>query len=306
MSGTSLGPAQQLEAYRIAMFKAHCGLILSAYLEPWANALARGGRTDGPRDAEMRAVIVDDRPTSLLRMTVLNVVLMGRQRWGVTLYTAPGSLERSRELFADLGPWVKVVGLQVGKADHFDWLTYNQLLKSAAFWEQLPAPKLIIFQTDTLLIEPPDPVVFAYSYVGSPWAKGRFISQEFPRYDGLFAPKPPIWLTRRFCDTVPEGLSNGNGGLSVRDRQLMLQICKAEAGGSPPEEPEDIFFARHLARHDPDPPPPAVLERFSCETAYRPSAGAHAAWRYLAAAEVAELYERHLKHVMALTAASRP
>lgn len=307
MSGSSPGPAQQLEAYRIAMFQAHCGLVLTSHLEPWALGLASGNGvwSEGPRDPDLRAVIVDDRPTPLLRMTVLNTLLMGRRRWGVTLYTALASLERSLALVADLGPWVKVVGLRVGKADRLNWLIYNQLLKSAAFWQQLSAAKLLIFQADTLLIEPPDPAVFDYNYVGSPWAKGRFISQEFPRYDHSLEPLSSVWLTRRFCDTVPEGLSNGNGGLSVRDRQLMLQICKAEAGGSPPEEPEDIFFARHLARHDPDPPPPAVLERFSCETAYRPSAGAHAAWRYLAAAEVAELYERHLKHVMALTAASR-
>lgn len=302
MSGQSPGPARQLEAYRIAMFQAHCGLVLNSYLEPWARARAIGAWSGGPRDPDLQAVIVDDRPTPLLRMAVLNILLMGRRRWGVTLYTAPASLEPNRALFADLGPWVAVVGLRVGQADHYDWLTYNQLLKSAAFWEQFAAPKLLIFQTDTLLIEPPDPAVFAYSYVGSPWAKGRYISQEFPRYDVELEPLSPVWLTRRFCDTVPEGLSNGNGGLSVRDRQMMVRICTAEAAASPPEEPEDIFFARHLARYDFSPPPPAVVNRFSCETVYRPSAGAHAAWRYLAAAEVAEIYERHLKHVLALTA----
>lgn len=235
MSGSSPGPAQQLEAYRIAMFQAHCGLVLTSHLEPWALGLASGNGvwSEGPRDPDLRAVIVDDRPTPLLRMTVLNTLLMGRRRWGVTLYTALASLERSLALVADLGPWVKVVGLRVGKADRLNWLIYNQLLKSAAFWQQLSAAKLLIFQADTLLIEPPDPAVFDYNYVGSPWAKGRFISQEFPRYDHSLEPLSSVWLTRRFCDTVPEGLSNGNGGLSVRDRQLMLQICKAEAGGSP-------------------------------------------------------------------------
>lgn len=303
MNALRQNQARQLEAYRIAMFKAHCALVLNSYLEPWAPALANGSWSEGPRDPELRAVIVDDRPTPLLRMAVLNTLLMGRRRWGVTLYASPASLQQSRDLFADLGPWVAVVGLQAGQADRYDWLIYNRLLKTPGFWEQLPAPKLLIFQTDTLLVEPPDPAVFAYNYVGSPWAKGRFISQEFPRYDNNLNPMSPAWLTRRFCDTVPEGLSNGNGGLSVRDRRLMARICAAEAPHSSAEEPEDIFFARHLTHYDPTPPPPAVVERFSCETAYRPSAGAHAAWRYLAAGEVAELYERHLKHVMALTAA---
>jgi hypothetical protein len=179
------------------------------------------------------------------------------------------------------------------------------LLKSADFWGLLlPVPRLLIVQADTLLIEPPDPVAFTYGYVGSPWAKGRFLSRCFPRYGPDLDSAAPQWETVRLCGTVPDGLSNGNGGLSIRDPQLMQRICQVEAAGSPPEEPEDIFFARHLAQYDTNPAPAAVVERFSCETAYQRSSGVHAAWRYLEAPEVAELQERHLKQVLALTTAT--
>ncbi|MCP9799188.1 DUF5672 family protein [Synechococcus sp. RedBA-s] len=297
--------SRQLEAYRIAMFQAHAALVLATYLEPWSETLpglAARPELQARLDPGVQALIVDDRPTPLLRMTVLNTLLMGRLRWRLTLVTAPAVLERSRALFAGLEDWVQVVGLRAEGRERFDWNTYNTLLKSPAFWDLFEAPHLLIVQTDTLLIEPPDPAAFAYGYVGSPWAKGRFRSEVFPRYGPHLERLAPRWETRRFCDTVPEGLSNGNGGLSIRDRELMRRICAAEAAGSPSEEPEDIFIARHLKRYDTNPASPQVVERFSCETAYERSAGAHAAWRYLPASEVAELFERHLKQVMALTA----
>ncbi len=299
--------SRQLEAYRIAMFEAHGALVLNSFLEPWAQhlpALAQLPEVRGRLDPAVLALIVDDRPTPLLRFTVLNTLLMGRLRWRLTLVTAPASLERCQALFAGLEAWVQVVGLQVDEADTYSWLAYNTLLKDADFWGLFQAARLLIVQTDTLLIEPPDPVAFAYGYVGSPWAKGRFLSRSFPRYGPDLERTAPQWETVRLCGTVPEGLVNGNGGLSIRDPRLMQRICELEAGDSPPEEPEDIFFARHLARHVVNPAPLAVVERFSCETAYQLSAGAHAAWRYLEAGQVAELYERHLQQVLALTVAT--
>ena len=301
------GLSRQLEAYRIAMAEAHGLLVLQRYLNPWAEqlpALAQLPAVRSGLDQQLLALIIDDRPTPLLRFTVLNTLLMGRLRWRLTLFTAPAALERSRVLLAGLEAWVQVVGLRVGDADDYNWLAYNTLLKTPEFWGLMQAPRLLIVQTDTLLIEPPDPAAFAYGYVGSPWAKGRYLSRCFPRYGSNLERAAPQWETLRLCGTVPDGLSNGNGGLSIRDRLLMQRICHMEAASSAPEEPEDIFFARHLARYDQHPAPAAVVERFSCETAYQTSAGAHAAWRYLEAAEVAQIQERHLLQVMALTEAT--
>lgn len=302
-----LGLSRQLEAYRIAVAEAHGQLVLQRYLNPWAQqlpALAQLPAVRADLNPELLALIIDDRPTPLLRFTVLNTLLMGRLRWRLTLITAPAALERCRALFVGLEAWVQVLGLRVGEVDHYDWMVYNGLLKSPEFWGLMQPRRLLIVQTDTLLIEPPDPAAFSYGYVGSPWAKGRYLSRCFPRYGLDLERAAPQWETLRLCGTVPDGLSNGNGGLSIRDRLLMQRICELEAAGSAPEEPEDIFFARHLAQYDPNPAPAAVVERFSCETAYQLSSGAHAAWRYLEAAEVAHIQERHLLQVIALTEAT--
>lgn len=289
---------KQLERYRIALFETHMTYVQGYYLESWARQLAVCRIPDEARD-EPLAVIVDDRPTGLLRACVLNTLLMGRCRWRVRCFTSVSSLEACRQLFVDLPGWVEVLAVGGDRAEgQLAWSGYNQLLKTEAFWRALECRRVLIFQVDTLLIEPPDPQVFRYGYVGSPWARGRYQSQCFPRYGVDLNPVPPRWETRVFCRTVPEGAFNGNGGLSVRDPALMARICKEQPSGD--GEPEDIYFARHLPRYDTDPVPLAVLERFSCETLYALTAGAHAAWRYISAEESAAMLDRHLKQVMGL------
>lgn len=297
--------SQQLERYRMALFESHLAYVQASYLEPWARRLGQNpaaGEEEG--DAPL-AVIVDDRPSRLLRACVLNTLLMGRRRWRVRCLTSTASLPACRQLFADLPGWVAVEPVATGaeEAGRLAWSGYNALLKTEAFWRGLGCRRVLIFQVDTLVIEPPDPAVFRYGYVGSPWARGRYVSQCFPRYGADLTPAPPRWETRALCRTVPDGLVNGNGGLSVRDPQLMARICREQPSGD--GEPEDIYFARHLLRYDPDPVPQELLERFSCETHYVPSAGAHAAWRYISAEETAAMFERHLKQVIGLVEAGR-
>lgn len=298
--------SQQLEHYRVALFEYHLSYIQAFYLEPWAQRLSGG--IDSSSDAvspadELLALIVDDRPTRLLRACVLNTLLMGRRQWRVRCLTSSASLQACQHLFSDLSHWVEVQAVDGHQVNgNLAWSGYNNLLKTSAFWKGLEYQRVLIFQVDTLLIQPPDPLVFHYGYVGSPWAKGRFQSQWFPRYQRDLNMAPPRWETRALCRTVPDGVVNGNGGLSVRDPLLMARICDEHP--SVDGEPEDIYFARHLPCYDSNPVPLELLERFSCETHYALSTGAHAAWRYIAAEETALMFERHLKYVMALCEAS--
>ena len=53
---------------------------------------------------------------------------------------------------------------------------------------------------------------------------------------------------------------HGNGGLSIRQRNVMLTICERWGSSSPTEELEDVFFSRHVAKR-----------RISAPTGNRPS-----------------------------------
>lgn len=303
MAATTLRRSDELELYRVAMFRAHGLHLLQRYLNPWAEAVLRQWQPPPATEATPLAVLVDDRPDLLLRFCVLNTLLMGRMQLRLRLVTAPASAEAMRQLCSGLEPWVEVVVQPVAEGERFSWHSYNSLLKSAAFWQHLPAEHLLIVQVDTLLVEPLDFSLFAFDYVGSPWAKGKLLSHDFPRYSpDLQQQWPPSWEGKILCQTVPDGLVNGNGGLSIRSRTRMAAICASEA--SEADEPEDIYFARCLQRHGAHVPALEQVQRFACETHHQESIGAHASWRYLAAAEQAQMYERHLKHLLALLAAS--
>jgi hypothetical protein len=293
-----LSRSQQLERYRVESFQWHMATVQRWYLEPWAQQLVASGRRPPPQ--ARLAVLVDDRPGLHLRACVLNTLLMGRMGWRVKWFTSPQALAASEPLLADLGPWVEVIGLAIDGAQSFSWGAYNSLLKDAAFWRCLGAERVLIFQTDTLLMQPPDERVFAYDYVGSPWAQGRVVSVDFPDYDLNLQRSGTSWESRALCSSTPPGVVNGNGGLSVRDCERMAQIC--ERCPSPVEEPEDIYFARCLAAGAvaANLPPQELVQGFSCETQWQACSGAHAAWRYLGGAEVGMLWEQHLKHVQAL------
>ena len=82
----------------------------------------------------------------------------------------------------------------------------------------------------------------------------------------------------------------------------MIAISSGEA--SEEDEPEDCFFAKHVDRYASRFPTMERARRFSCETHYSLSIGAHASYLYLDAEQQAEIYERHHKNVVALVKAS--
>lgn len=92
---------------------------------------------------------------------------------------------------------------------------YSRLLTSPAFWRAVNADYALIFQTDSVLCSL------------SPWSVDDFL-----QYDYVGAP----WM-------VPtHGLDVGNGGLSLRNVSLMLDITKTYPPGL--NEHEDVYFAR--------------------------------------------------------------
>ena len=77
--------------------------------------------------------------------------------------------------------------------DNLTRVQYNALLTSAAFYRGIPTEMMLIFQTDTLVVEPSLLDQFMeYDYVGAPWRNGMV----------------------------------GNGGLSLRRRSKMMEVCE--------------------------------------------------------------------------------
>ena len=144
---------------------------------------------------------------------------------------------------------------------------YSQLLTTADFWRQFEDDAhILVFQTDSILSEtsPYRWQDFAdYAYVGAPW-------RHLPRFQV------------------------GNGGLSLRSRDAMIEACQCMAqdpifrryGQHTPEDLKLACYFQPRARRQYRLPARDVSCRFSVESIYAPRPlGIHKAWARLSVRE---------------------
>ena len=180
---------------------------------------------------------------------------------------------------------------------------FNQLMKTSIFWDALPHEKLLIIQTDALLSEPLPQYFFNFDYLGAPFLP-RVRSEYFESYSssdsgltGFFKVDTPFNCSPN-KDVYPH--LYGNGGLSIRNRTLMKEICNKYGSLSDCKEQEDVFFSRHLNEFS-DFVPTNIAKAFSFETSYNKfSIGSHASWKYLNTNDLADHLDKHLRKVWAI------
>ena len=294
-------PLSLLNRYRLELFHAHCALIDQLFLRRWADYLS--ARKEPPKTSKWECLLIDDRATNQTKICILNTLLMTRLQASVSVYTPASKVQAFRPLLEPFASWITVRDLDAyGICNALGWGKYNQLLKTAAFWKSIEADHVLIFQPDSLLIQPLDLNTLGYGYAGAPWSKGRITSCEFPTYNPELERTGAVWVNQGLCQTVPDHTNNGNGGLSIRDPKLMQAICEDHAQDSPADEAEDIFFARYLdsKQYNSKLPSQEVLARLFNESSYTDSCGFHGSWFYLDSSEQARLYDKHVKHLIGL------
>jgi hypothetical protein len=139
---------------------------------------------------------------------------------------------------------------------------YNALLKSKAFWNQVPFSKVLIFQTDSIILSKDRNAIcqyFKYPYIGAPWRDGRV----------------------------------GNGGFSLRDKKFCLNVIKHKKMSN---INEDVWFSSVMydPKHKLMQCPSNVAKAFSVETVYYPTPFAiHNCWKYLSKPQMAQLVQSY-------------
>ena len=127
---------------------------------------------------------------------------------------------------------------------------YSNMLTSVDFWEQLTGTYILVFQTDSCLCKPLDHSILSdlYGYIGAP-------SKLYPS----------TWQ---------------NGGLSLRNRELMIRAIKDKKQNDI-TWPEDKYFSV-IKKHITNPAPYELAKSFSVEQYYYEKPfGIHKAWNYL-------------------------
>ena len=288
--------------YRNGIFEAHCQFILANYLDPWYGFF----KTVSPRQTRLEAVIVETRPTAILRAVILNTLLMTPAGTLVILITSEQSFAAMTQLLGDLADDLEIRAMALDPS--LDRHAYNHLLCQADFWQSFSAETILVFQTDSLLLCPLPESFLAAPYLGAPWASDGEHHEDFPAQaidpqagmpsTGQSVVRTSMVFSPGIQKRVPH--CYGNGGLSLRNRALMETIASqevAEVG-----EPEDVFFSRHWPSYCQQTPDPHLASQFSAEVIYADAVGLHASWKYLRADQQALLYEKHIKTLISMAA----
>ena len=292
-----LQPLDLLLEQRKQHWLMHCRFVLERLLMPLGNG--RHIKTNEP--CQRAVVLIDNRIDEQWLFTVLNTWLMCTPDSEFVLISDADSVTQAEDLLKCHAPGLKACVLDIAQlvpgVQMADTAGINTMLKQPEFWRQMPQKPLLIIQTDALLSRPLDPFFFQFPYLGAPFLpRQRTEYFERRRNDGrissFFKTDTPIHGSPD-RDVYPH--LHGNGGLSIRHRNVMLAICERWGSSSPVEELEDVFFSRHLARIT-SVPPLEIAQAFASETTYNPQAiGSHACWKFFSSADLAEHLDQHLR-----------
>ena len=285
----------------------HCRFVLERLLMP----LCLEGHVKTTAVSNKAVVLIENRIDEQWLFTVLNTWLMCPKDSEFVLIADANSVTQAEELLLNHAPGLKASVLEVAQlmpgVQMAEPNSLNAMLKRPEFWRHMPHEPLLIIQTDALLSRPLDPFFFHFPYLGAPFLP-RQHSEYFEKrtgdghISGFFKTDTTIHGSPN-PDVYPH--LHGNGGLSVRQRNVMVAICERWGSSSPTEELEDVFFSRHTARIA-SMPPLEIAQAFANETTYNPRAiGSHACWKFLNSADLADHLDQHLRAAWSMAEARR-
>ena len=298
-------PLDLLLEYRQQCWLMHCQFVLERLLMP----LCREGLVKTKEPCERAVVLIENRIDEQWLFTLLNTWLMCPKDSAFVLIADTNSVKPAEDLLKCHAPDLKASVLEVEQLvpgiQMKETTSINAMLKKPEFWRQMPYEHLLVIQTDALLSRPLDPFFFQFPYLGAPFLPRQHTEYfEKRRDDGrinrFFKSDTPIHNSPN-PDVYPH--LHGNGGLSVRQRNVMVAICERWGSSSPAKELEDVFFSRHVARIT-SVPPLEIAQAFASETTYNPQAiGSHASWKFLSSADLADHLDQHLRAAWAMAEA---
>lgn len=197
------------------------------------------------------AVIVETRRHFFLPKVIRNVMFYLGEGWNLHVLTGEPTLGYVR---AALPGWQVGIHPFLPGAVLPRW-HYNTIMMTADFWKAFSEEKILIFQTDSLLC-------------------GDNID-EFMDYD----------LIGATCGSFDENYY-ANGGLSLRNRELMLECVARRAPHD--DEPEDVFFSTEVRALGGKMADVHTAARFAVESTYLSHpVGVHATDKFMHDVEVA-------------------
>ena len=180
-------------------------------------------------------LIIEPRNHEFLEKIMINFAFkLGNQ---FTMQLLHGN--KNKELANNIKNKIKNLNLVNLNIDNLTIKEYSRLLKKDIFWENIKGDKVLIFQTDTYLFKEIPEKFLQYDYIGAPWEKENIDSKTFV----------------------------GNGGLSIRNKKIIIDICK-KYGNNDIDLSEDVFFSKYCKICKYNLASKNVAKEFSVENVY--------------------------------------
>lgn len=211
-----------------------------------------------PTDAKKGAVIVETRKIENFGLIVKNHLHFLPKGWGLTVCH---SYENESFVEEELKDIIGVHWMVVG-SDKMDASRYNQLLTSNHFWNLIPYDKVLVFQSDSLLLRHGLDMFQLFDYCGAPWLHRGMPSK------------------------------GGNGGLSIRSKANTLDTIRTYHYNNQAHGNEDVFYSLNMqgSKNDKE-----MGKKFSVETMYYPTPiGCHAMEKHLTKEQVSEILTKSI------------
>lgn len=205
------------------------------------------------------AVIVETRNIDWERVLDNHMRYLGED-WGIYIFCSNHNYNKAFEA-AKKYKEARIVEFPLLLLDDITADAYNALITSKMFWSCIPCDKVLIFQHDSSLLRCCVDDFLEWDYIGAPWAH---INME-----------------------------GGNGGLSIRTKQKMIEVINHTTYNPSAHGNEDIYFCKYLPNVGGRIAPRDIAKTFSVETVYYPTPiGIHAAEKYISKVQYANIINK--------------
>jgi len=216
----------------------------STYEPEWSNYLEQFNKPNSEfficdnSNVNKYCVIVEPRSLDLTILAIKNFLyLLQEKKWGLIIFHGTDN----ETFIKDKLSGIKNINYFNINKRNLQENEYNDLLCSQDFWKKIKscgAKHALIFQSDTLLLKNDLDEFLHYDYVGAPW---------HIKWMGM--------------------LEVGNGGLSLRNVDTMLDISKY-CPRLQYQKNEDVYFCYWCIMREFKIAPPDVAKKFAVETVY--------------------------------------
>lgn len=210
------------------------------------------------------AVIIEPREHKALEFVLRNFFENLSEEWGFVIFHGRKNKEFIEKIISiNLVEYRhRVYRIIELNTDNLNSKSYSAICKSPSFYKCIDTEVLLVFQTDTMILkENKDHInlFIKYDYVGAPWVNGVV----------------------------------GNGGLSLRRKNKMIEVCENVPFNYINHDHEDIYFSyQDIIKINR--PSFQDAQTFSVETVFNEkSFGIHAPWKHLNKYEMEYLINRY-------------